>query len=311
MRNFKINLREDNENVFITAYIHKRHIKFGQAQWQRADRPALIVCPGGSYYHLVDKESEPIVWPFLAKGYNVFVLNYSVGEYSVFPNPLHDLAKTVAHIRHNADEYGINKNQIVCLGFSAGGNLVAMLGNMWNNPSLVADLQLQADDIKPNAQILAYALLGKEGLEEMENQLSKLKSDLNFIENDEQKRFSSTYLNAVQCGTILDITNLKIGHILVQQADELDIIANVNINTPPSFIWHTREDKMVPAVQALSFASKLQTLGKNYELHIWAKGEHGLARADNESYWNQRLPISIAKWIDLSFTWLEELFNNQ
>ncbi|MBC2593041.1 alpha/beta hydrolase [Ruficoccus amylovorans] len=46
--------------------------------------------------------------------------------------------------------------------------------------------------------------------------------------------------------------------------------------TPPCFIWHTREDQGVPSMNSLLFAQALERAGVSYELHIYKEGPHGL-----------------------------------
>ncbi len=58
-------------------------------------RPAIIVLPGGAYGFLSDEEGEPVALTFFEKGFNTFVLSYSVGDDSVYPNPLDDVSRAV------------------------------------------------------------------------------------------------------------------------------------------------------------------------------------------------------------------------
>lgn len=41
-------------------------------------RPAILILPGGGYAMTSDREAEPVALQFLAKGFAVFVLRYSV-----------------------------------------------------------------------------------------------------------------------------------------------------------------------------------------------------------------------------------------
>lgn len=51
-------------------------------------RPAMIACPSGAWVFLSPNEGEPVALTFVKEGYATFVLNYSIGDYSEFPNPL-------------------------------------------------------------------------------------------------------------------------------------------------------------------------------------------------------------------------------
>ena len=70
----KIELYKGRKDVTLTTYV-----------WDDApdllngkDRPAVIVCPGGAYLNLSDKEGEPVALAFANMGYHAFVLKYSV-----------------------------------------------------------------------------------------------------------------------------------------------------------------------------------------------------------------------------------------
>lgn len=58
--------------------------------------------------------------------------------------------------------------------------------------------------------------------------------------------------------------------------DELSCEKHVYADTPPCFIWHTGEDAGVPVENSMLFASALRRHGVPFELHVYAKGAHGL-----------------------------------
>ena len=43
-------------------------------------KPGILVLPGGGYSFCSDREAEPVAFEFMAKGYNVFILRYSLKE---------------------------------------------------------------------------------------------------------------------------------------------------------------------------------------------------------------------------------------
>lgn len=95
------------------------------------NRPAVLVIPGGGYRWCSKREAEPIALKFLAAGYNVFVLNYTLP--AVFPMPLREAEWAMEIIRKNAKEFFIDKNKIAVCGFSAGAHLAGMLSTMSEN----------------------------------------------------------------------------------------------------------------------------------------------------------------------------------
>lgn len=95
-------------------------------------RPCMIVCPGGGYVHLSPREAEPVAFKFFSKGYNVFILWYSIGDLIEKEMPLRELAECVDRVRKHGDEYAVDDSMISVIGFSAGAHLVASLATMWD-----------------------------------------------------------------------------------------------------------------------------------------------------------------------------------
>ncbi|MBO7435441.1 alpha/beta hydrolase [bacterium] len=86
--------------------------------------PAVIVCPGGAYDFLcIDYEGYEIADYLSKRGVAAFVLKYRVPRQRVAA--LCDALRAVRYLRFNADKFGIRKDCIGIMGFSAGGNLAA------------------------------------------------------------------------------------------------------------------------------------------------------------------------------------------
>lgn len=125
-------------NVTLTAYIPDISDEMPNTNV----KPGVLVFPGGAYKFCSDREAEPVAFEFMAKGYNVFILRYSLNEKSVFPNPLNDAIESLKLIRDKSSEWHTNPGKVAVCGFSAGGHLAAAVSTM--------------SDIKPNACILGY-----------------------------------------------------------------------------------------------------------------------------------------------------------
>ena len=128
----------DDPDITLTAYIPD----ISEDMKNMKVKPSVLVLPGGAYKFCSDREAEPIALAYLAKGFNAFVLRYSLNEKSAFPTPLNDASKALKFIRDNAAEFYTDPQKIAVIGFSAGGHLAAALSTM--------------SDDKPNACILGY-----------------------------------------------------------------------------------------------------------------------------------------------------------
>ena len=275
-----IPIREDAAHIHLVAYLLHNSAEFQVDQ----PRPAVIVCPGGGYMGTSDREAEPIALRFLAHGYHAFVQRYSVQ--TRLPAPMRDLARAIALVRQNAREWFVNPNQIAVCGFSAGGHLAASLGVFWDKPFLTEPLGLSPEQVKPNALILCYAV----------TDLKVLVKGAQVLGLDGQPIFDAQSILAILYGFPTPSQALR---------DQYRLDLQVSPATPPSFIWHTTDDEVVPVDNALRFAAALDQHRVPFELHIFETGIHGLALADEVTEVAGRFVSPDSQiWVELALNWL-------
>ncbi|WP_051107742.1 alpha/beta hydrolase [Paenibacillus fonticola] len=71
----------------------------------------------------------------------------------------------------------------------------------------------------------------------------------------------------------------------------------VTAETPPTFIWMTANDSVVPVENSLLFAGALSRHKIPFELHIFEEGRHGLGLADDHAH--------VRQWLGLAENWLD------
>jgi acetyl esterase/lipase len=82
------------------------------------------------------------------EGWTVFSINYRVN--TPFPDALLDVNRAVRWVRAHSYEFGIDPEQVVVYGHSAGAHLAAMLGTTWNEPTLQpTDLPAPLGQVSP------------------------------------------------------------------------------------------------------------------------------------------------------------------
>ncbi|MFD1670600.1 alpha/beta hydrolase [Agrilactobacillus yilanensis] len=229
-------------------------------------RPAIVICPGGGYAYTSDREAEPVALAMLAAGFQAFVLRYSVAPVR-YPVALHQLAKSVAFIRDNAQKLHVDPDKIVVAGFSAGGHLAACLGVFWHTATL-ADIGLTPAQMQPNGLFLGYPVIttGQYGHQE---------SFENLLGPDSEK------------------------------LDQLSLEQQVNSNVPETFIWHTGSDHVVPMENSLLFVQALRKQGISFEYHVFPEGKHGASLANSEVNRNpEDNRPEVAIWPTLFKTWV-------
>ena len=92
-----------------------------------------------------------------------------------------------------------------------------------------------------------------------------------------------------------------------RKKNEVSVETWVNKDNPPTFLWTTFEDDTVPAENALLFAKRLRELDIPTELHMFAKGGHGLSLADRRTEHPEQpgsVQAECTPWIDLLLTWI-------
>lgn len=259
----------EDTGASVVGYLHT-HMR--EMDFQREKYPAIIICPGGGYLWIADRVSDPAALPFFARGYNVFILSYSVGEYAKNLRPLRELSETVCALREHS-EWQVDPERVAVCGFSAGGHLAASLGTMWDSPELEKVCSGHKGKNRPNAMVLGYPVILADEFAHVES----IENVSGCKESEPGYRFFS-----------------------------LD--RHVSPNTCPAFLWHTAADQLVPAENSLKFALALQREGVPYELHIFPEGGHGVSVCTKEVGCLDR---HTGQWLNLAIEWLDKQFDFQ
>ncbi|MFP4107319.1 MAG: alpha/beta hydrolase [Phycisphaerae bacterium] len=226
------------------------------------DGRAVIVCPGGGYNHLAEHEGEPVARLLSRWGFTAFVLQYRVKPY-MFDAALADARRAMRTVRAHAPHWNLNPQQVGMMGFSAGGHLTAGV-SIIDEPAADPVDQIDTVAARPDFAVLCYAPVSLPAMGRGDRYQWLL-----------GERPSESLLRYI----------------------ELD--RRVTDRTPPTFLWHTAEDTVVPVDQSLLLASALSKADVPFELHVFAKGHHGLGLAEGFG--------QVQRWTVLLRAWLENL----
>ena len=278
MRVFEIHLKDqfsflgDNgADPVLTAYLP---YNMSEMKWQDKRRPSVLVCPGGGYSMVSQREGEPIALKLLPDGYNVFVLTYSVTHWH-FPTQLREVAAAVELIHANAVDWGCDTDRIAIMGFSAGGHLSAHYTNAYDCPEVRAVFP-ESKAVKTS--ILCYPV----------------------INADPKYAHKGSFKNLI-------------GHKYPMSQEEIEKFSCdrlVSEKTPPTFLWHTANDKTVPVANSLLYAKALAKHKVPFACHVYPKGIHGLSTADDQTL---NMDAAMEKdcrtasvWISTMLQWLKD-----
>lgn len=125
----------------------------------REHLPAVIICPGGGYEFLSERESEPLALAFLSQGYQVIVFNYPVLESHTnlsseyLDKNAYLLGEVFQLIEKNQLTWKIDPKAVFLLGCSSGGHLASLYATQTNKYS-------GSSLSKPLGTILCYPVIG-------------------------------------------------------------------------------------------------------------------------------------------------------
>jgi acetyl esterase/lipase len=222
-------------------------------------KTAVIVIPGGGYGVKADHEKDPIALMFNKGGINAFTLDYNVAKCNKFA-PLSDVQRAIRMVRSMGYE------KVATLGFSAGGHLCCTSGTLYDFDAYPKTDAIDELSARPDAFMPCYPVVS------MQDHLTHMGSRQNLLGADWD---NVLYVNMF--------------------SNEL----NITKNTPPCFIWITRNDNAVDAKNVLVLADALYAKGVYFELHIYPDGCHGKGLAEDTN--------DICTWPGHAVTFLKNL----
>lgn len=214
--------------------------------------PLIVWIHGGAWNHN-DKYADmgymrKTVRQFIEKGYALASVDYRFSTTAPFPAQIQDCNAGLEFLHVNASKYGIDRNRIVLIGFSAGGHLASLQGLALNN---------QVNDFYPAGKKTKY----------------KLKGVIDF--------YGPSELIAIAGLANPDDTSDPISQLLGASAlrrpdlsRRASPVTYVDKNDPPFFIVQGEKDQSVPYQQSVLLQSYLNLAGVKNELTIVKDAPH-------------------------------------
>jgi acetyl esterase/lipase len=209
---------------------------------EHANGAALVICPGGGYGGRVSgPEGHGIAAWLNAHGIAGVVLDYRLpkGRPAV---PLLDAQRAIRLTRAHAREWGIDAQRIGIIGFSAGGHLAASAATLHETGQADAADPVQRLSSRPDFAILVYPVISmQDGL--------------------------------VHGGSRANLLGASPAAELVQRFSSE---RQVGATTPPTYLAHAVDDKVVTIENSRSFAAAMRAAKQPVELLELPSGGHGL-----------------------------------
>ena len=254
-----------------TKSFFARDIKVPSIAYYPADEnptgTAVVVCPGGSYAGLsyAFEGVNQAAW-LNSIGISAFVLRYRMPKDEFMEKrcdgPLQDAQQAIRYVRSHAAEYGINPDHIGIVGFSAGGHLASTASTHFND-----EVYKPAENVsaRPDFAVLVYPVIT------MEPSYSEKGTRESLIGPDADQALIDRFSSEKQ----------------------------VTKETPTTFLAHAMNDKLVPYTNSVNYANALREKGVECELHLYARGDHGLGARnpiETQAFWHD----ACEKWLRMN-----------
>jgi acetyl esterase/lipase len=226
---------------------------------------ALVICPGGGYGHLaMGHEGKDIAEWANRMGMAAIICDYRHrGKGYGHPAPMQDAQRAIRLTRAQAKEWNIDPARVGVIGFSAGGHLASTVLTKFDSGDAQSTDPIHKQSSRPDFGILAYPVI-------VFGQPATHKgSERNLLGESPDPKLLESFRNDMQ----------------------------VTKDTPPTFLFHTMEDKGVPPENSIAFYSAMIRNGVPGELHIFEKGRHGIGLGKD-------IPVT-SEWSKACSRWLE------
>jgi len=230
-------------------------------------KPTVLIMPGGGYQMLaMDHEGNAVAKWFRERGIHAIILKYSLGKFDgsghQHPAMINDARRALRMIRANAADWKVNANMIGIIGFSAGGHLASTLATHADSGNAEAEDPIEKFSCVPNLCMLFYPVIMMDGRHTHWGSRRFLLGPTPIKEN------------------VLNLSNDK----------------QVNATTPPTILFHTSDDPVVPVQNSINYYVALREMGIPCELHVSEHGAHGVGLLSDD--------FSLGQWEGLLQNWL-------
>ncbi len=217
---------------------------------EKATGASVVICPGGGYGGLAQHEGRDYAVWLNELGIHGFVLKYRLGSAGYrHPRMLDDASRAVRWVRSKAGEWKLDPKRVGIMGSSAGGHLAStLLTHFSGGKSDDAD-PVERENSRPDLGILCYPVITL-------GEFTHAGSKANLLGTNPPPELVTSLSNELQ----------------------------VSPETPPTFLWHTVEDKAVPVENSLLFAQALRKNRVPFDLHLYERGRHGIGLANGHAW---------------------------
>lgn len=232
-----------------TAFLHVRTPTMAHVAPARPNGAAILLIPGGGYLRVaIGNGARELLQFFADRGYHAYLLKYRLpgDPWAAGPDaPLQDAQRALRLIKAEAKGNGVAIDRIGVMGFSAGGHLAAMLAYRADETYRPVDAaDAQPLGVRVAGLLYPVALMGVPGT---------------------HKGSQEQLLGANPAPDV---------------AARYRTDARINAASPPTFITHAIDDRVVPVDNGLALLAALRRSKVPAEAYLPEIGGHGFGVRD-------------------------------
>lgn len=247
--------------------------------------PAIIVCPGGSYFWLdMETEGTNVAKWLQENGIAAFVLHYRTAGVLAFithgrlivrghrhPDMIQDAQRAIQYVREHCTELHVDSTKVGVMGFSAGGHLAAMTAE-YSNTNFLALVNIHPTvSLKPNFVASIYPVVS-------------------FTDKSVHKRSRRALLGE----------NRKRSRSM---CDSLSLELHVYPTMPPVFLVNCKDDPIVKYHNSELLDSALTANNVRHRYIQFGTGGHGFGVTP------EKTSVEAIGWKDEFLLWLDKLLD--
>lgn len=155
-----VRVTPDGEHIY--SSIHEPSIAVYLPAPGTANGAGILVIPGGGHREIwADHEGFRVAEWMSHHGIAALVLKYRLARevgstYTVEGTELDDARRAMRLIRHHASQWGVDTKRLGVIGFSAGGELAALVSSRPDIQSMKGDDEVSQESSSANFQALIY-----------------------------------------------------------------------------------------------------------------------------------------------------------
>jgi endo-1,4-beta-xylanase len=159
---------EQKNGEYTVKNVHNPSLTAFLPPKEKATGVAVVIAPGGGHRELwvVHEGINEAKW-LRERGVAAFILKYrlareSGSSYKIAEHALQDGQRAIRLVRSRAAEWGIDPKRVGMMGFSAGGEVTALVCNNFDQGKEGSDDAVERQSCRPDFQALVYS--GPQGI---------------------------------------------------------------------------------------------------------------------------------------------------